>query len=67
MKSEDEVKANVGYGVSRKYWMEKRGFSQKEYEQVIRNCTAGNFGFCESCMGDMECEIGVKGKYDFTR
>lgn len=67
MKDEDEVRKNVGFGVSKIYWMKERGFSQKEYEQVIRNCTASNFGFCESCMGNMECEIGVKGEYDFTR
>lgn len=67
MKSEDEVKKNVDYGVEKTYWMKERGFSREEYIQVIRNCTAGNFGFCKSCMGSMECEIGVKGKYDLTR
>lgn len=67
MKSENEVKTNVDYEVAKTYWMTERGFSQKEYEKVIRNCTAGNFGFCESCMGNMECEIAVKEKYDFTR
>lgn len=67
MKSADEVKINVGYEVSKKYWMEERGFSLLEYKKVIRQCTAGNFGFCESCMGNMECEIGVKGEYDLTR
>lgn len=67
MKSADEVKENVDRGVAKTYWMEERGFSLLEYKKVIRQCTAGNFGFCESCMGNMDCEIGVKGKYDFTR
>jgi hypothetical protein len=47
--------------------MEERGFSHKEYKKVIQQCAAGNFGFCESCMGNMECEVGVKGEYDFTQ
>ncbi len=63
MKSEDEVEINIGHGVSRKYWMEERGFSLKDYKQIIRNCIAGNFGSCEACMGNIQCEIRVKGKY----
>lgn len=67
MKDEDEVKKNIGYGVAKTYWKEKKGFSHEDYKQVIRNCTADNFGFCESCMGNIECETAVKGEYNFTR
>ncbi len=61
MKSEEEVIVNNNYEVSKEYWRNERGFSQTEYEQVIRNCDTSNFGFCESCMGAMHCERIIKG------
>ena len=63
MQSESEVKLNIDWEISKKYWMNERHFTQKEYEQVIRNCPQDNFGSCESCMGYMRCEIKIKGTF----
>jgi len=63
MKLEDEVKLNIEWEVSKKYWMEERHFTQEEYKQVIRNCTQDNFGSCDHCMGYMHCETKIKGTF----
>lgn len=61
MKSDYEVELTDG--VCEDYWLIQRGFTRFEYKQVRRNCTAGNFGFCESCMGKIHCEDVVKRRY----
>ncbi len=47
--------------VSENYWLKERGITEEQYKQVILSCPCDNAGFCESCMGNTQCEIRVLG------
>jgi hypothetical protein len=61
MRNDSEVEIALKWEVSKEYWIKERGLTEEEYEKVIRGCTCSSPGFCESCMGNDQCEINAIG------
>lgn len=59
-RTDSDTEASLRWRVSEKYWFERRGVSEGEYEIIIRGCTCSGAGFCESCMGKEVCEKQAK-------